>query len=216
MIKANLSRRQFLAVPLMSVLPSCAMDEDAVLRRKFKGIHGVVVRLDSSNEKTFIKILTEAGEAIASPAGLNNLGHQNLAFTGPSLPIPKSVHVTWRERVGWDAVADKWSDGVVVGDYTIPVASRIPEEVLDYIRVWRFPKGVTQRVLRIKFRLMDDGVLLGWDVEETQCHPEHRDWCSLVYPMAGGDFKEAQIYNGKVVERGWYIGRDGKKTETDY
>jgi|GEM_PF-4505698 hypothetical protein len=44
------------------------MDEDAVLRRKFKGIHGVVVRLDSSNEKTFVKILSEAGAAIASPA----------------------------------------------------------------------------------------------------------------------------------------------------
>lgn len=52
----------------MPVLPCCAMDEDAVLRRKFKGIHGVVVRLDSSNEKTFVKILSEAGAAIASPA----------------------------------------------------------------------------------------------------------------------------------------------------
>lgn len=204
---------------LVPVLPSCAVDEDAMLRRKFKGIHGVVVRLDSSNEKTFIKILTETGAAIASPAGLNNLGHQNLSFTGNSLPIPKSVHVTWREgaTAAWGKNGGiDWTDGRVLGDYTVPVASRIPEEVLDYIRVWRFPKQVTQRVLRIKLRLMDDGVLLGWDVEETQCHPEHLDWCSLVYPMAGGDFKEAQIYNGKVVERGWYIGRDGKKIDTDY
>lgn len=215
-IKPSLSRRRVLAATLIPVLPSCAMDEDAVLRRKFKGIQGVVIRLDSSDEKTFIKILTEAGAAIASPAGLNNRSHQNLAFTGDSLPIPKSVHVTWREEAGWDAVADKWSDGTVVGDYIVPVASRIPEEVLDYIRVLRFPKGVTQRVLRIKLRLMDDGVLLGWDVEETQCHPQHRDWCSLIYPKAGGDFREALIYNGKVVEQGWYIGRDGKKIKTDY
>lgn len=37
------------------------------------------------------------------------------------------------------------------------------------------------------------------------------------YRMAGGDFREAKIFNGKVVRPGWYIDKKtGQRIETDY
>ena len=208
-----------MVMALTSALSACAMDEETVLKSKFKGINGVVLRLDSSGEKRYIKITNEFDVRIAAPAGLSNKGHQNLASMGNTLPIPKSVRATWREGAhsvwGKDGGID-WEGGAIRGDYTIPVASRIPDEVLDYVRARRRPERVAGRTLRIKIRLMDDGVLLGWDVEESVWNPDRRDGQFLRYQMAGGDFKEAKIYNGKVADRGWHISREGKKIETDY
>lgn len=66
--------------------------------------------------------------------------------------------------------------GKVLGDYTIPVASRIPDEVVREIR--KNGGG-----LRLKFRLKPDGVLFGWDIERFAGGlPRHS--------MPGGDFLE--------------------------
>lgn len=66
--------------------------------------------------------------------------------------------------------------GPARGDYTIPIASRIPDEVLQEIR-----KGGGG--LRLKFRLKPDGVLFGWDIERFSGGlPRHS--------MPGGDFLE--------------------------
>lgn len=66
--------------------------------------------------------------------------------------------------------------GDVVGDYTFPVASRIPDEVVREIR--KNGGG-----LRLKFRLKPDGVLFGWDIERFSGGlPRHS--------MPGGDFLE--------------------------
>ncbi len=67
----------------------------------------------------------------------------------------------------------------LLGDYVVEVASRIPDEVLNYIRAGR------RRALRLKFRLKDDGVLFGWDVEETHT-TQHGT--GLRYQFPGGDF----------------------------
>jgi hypothetical protein len=35
--------------------------------------------------------------------------------------------------------------------------------------------------------------------------------------MAGGDFQEATVFNGKVLRKGWYIHpKTGQKIETDF
>ena len=66
--------------------------------------------------------------------------------------------------------------GEVRGDYTLPIASRIPEEVLQEIR--KNGGG-----LRLKFRLKPDGVMFGWDIERFAGGlPRHS--------MPGGDFLE--------------------------
>lgn len=82
---------------------------------------------------------------------------------------------------------------------------RIPQEVIDDLH--RNGGG-----LRLKFRLKEDGVLFGWDIERDT---------NQRYHMVGGDFKEWRRYfrsdvKGPVVEMGWYIDDDGNKIEIDY
>ncbi|WP_236651283.1 hypothetical protein, partial [Aquabacterium fontiphilum] len=77
-------------------------------------------------------------------------------------------------------------------DVDIPVADRIPDELLDELR--RGGGG-----LRIKIRLHREGVLLGLDIERRPgFDPKKRDsYGSAVYvapgwTKTGGDFKEAR------------------------
>lgn len=71
----------------------------------------------------------------------------------------------------------------VVGDYTIAVAGRIPDSVVQALK--RDRKGD----LRLKFRLKPDGVLFGWDVERR---PGWKPGLSVapVYEEVGGDFTD--------------------------
>jgi hypothetical protein len=105
------------------------------------------------------------------------------------MPIPKTVHAIWRTGVTADAGQGKWLGGTVVGDYTVPVAERIPDSILDYIRK-------NGGALRLKIRLKDDGILIGWDVERIVLL---KDWkpglglhSGVNYLQPGGDFKEAR------------------------
>jgi hypothetical protein len=204
---------------LLAILPwlpacSAAQTKDtADLAYKFRGIRGVVVRTDAIGEKRRVTIVSDTNRQIEAPSLLSPKNNSILSFSGGALPVPKSVHVTWREG---DAKYDsplspdgtrrlgpnRWLGGTIVGDYTIEVASRIPDAVLDSIR----NEG---GALRLKFRLKDDGVLLGWDIERPGGGISR-------YTMVGGDFREAYIFNGKVVEPGWYIDKDGQKIETDF
>lgn len=69
----------------------------------------------------------------------------------------------------------------ILGDYTLPIASRIPDSVIDALK--RNRKGD----LRLKFRLKPDGVLFGWDIERR---PGWKPGLSVrpVYEEVGGDF----------------------------
>ncbi len=123
--------------------------------------------------------------------------------------------------------------GEAVGDHTVAVASRIPDDVVREIR--KNGGG-----LRLKFRLHPDGVLFGWDIERIEGGlPRHS--------MAGGDFREAGLayeLPGALVykpysdaakpflqqpqyfvppgadtiwRKGWYIHpRTGQRSETDF
>lgn len=93
--------------------------------------------------------------------------------------------------------------GPAVGDYTFHVASRIPDDVVKEIR--KNGGG-----LRLKFRLHPEGVLFGWDIERISGGlPRHS--------MAGGDFQEADIFNGRAVRKGWYLDpKTGRRIETEF
>jgi hypothetical protein len=100
----------------------------------------------------------------------------------PSGTVPETVRVTWRDNakaIGRPGKSGMYYGGPMLGDHTIPVASRIPDEVIKEIR----SKGGG---LRLKFRLKPDGVLFGWDIERFEGGvPRHS--------MPGGDFREAGL-----------------------
>src|SRR5690606_14342065 len=108
--------------------------------------------------------------------------------------------------------------GKVLGEWQVPIADRIPDEVLDDLR--RDRKGSS----RLKLRFHREGVLVGWNIERRPgFDPTIRDqwgearYVSAVHSFAGGNFREAEIVNGKVVRNGWYIHpKTGQRFETDF
>jgi hypothetical protein len=97
----------------------------------------------------------------------------------PSGIVPDQVRVMWRSS-GTETYFDKSGrirySASIVGDYTFPVASRIPDAIAKEIR--KHGGG-----LRLKFRLKPDGVMFGWDIERFSGGlPRHS--------MPGGDFLE--------------------------
>jgi hypothetical protein len=108
-------------------------------------------------------------------------------------------------------------DGTPILDVTVPVASRISDEALDAARRLRGN-------LRLKLRIHQDTLLVGWDVEHfPNAQPGKRNQFGVlitgapVYHAVGGDFREAEIINGIAVRKGWYIDpKTGQKIETDF
>ena len=128
--------------------------------------------------------------------------------------MPKLLRVEWRDRIEMEPdgalkrglPGDAFYGGTVLGDYTIPVASRIPDALLEEKR--RNGGG-----FRLKIRIHPDGPLIGWDLERGPgTAPD-----GSKFHHAGGDFQEAYIYNGKVLRKGWYTHpRTGERIETDF
>lgn len=176
--------------------------EEQRIKQKFRGINGVATRIDAANIKKGVSITTERGVQIDGSATLSpkNVKHSSYAYE--SMPIPLTIRATW--RVGeFEYTKRGWIGGTIVGDYTVRVADRIPDALLDEIK--KNGGG-----LRLKIRLVDEGILIGWDIERMQPGYATR------YEFPGGDFSEAKIYNGKIVNKGWYIDKSGNKVETDY
>jgi hypothetical protein len=176
--------------------------QDKMLRHKYRGIYGVVLRVDASSPKEGVIITSEAGWRMDSPSLLSLDKVDFLTYTSGSMPVPKFVRATWRTgKYERNSTRDGWNGGTIIGDYTVPAAERIPDEILDDIRT-------NGGALRLKIRLKDNGLLIGWDVEKRLpkpgCKAGPLDSClGLHYLLPGGDFREAQIFNGKVIDPGW-------------
>jgi hypothetical protein len=209
-IKRIAMKRKLLA--LLAALPFLAActavsgetsngSEDEKLRWKFRGLWGVVLRIDAATRKEGVTITSQTGKRIGSPASLSLENVSNQTYTDNSMPIPKTIRAVWRDKP--KAVRGKHGgldyEGMILGDYTVPVAQRIPDDILDYIRN-------NGGALRLKIRLKDNGILIGWDVEKIV---PYKGWkpgdgpTGIHYLMPGGDFREAQVYNGKVTDPGW-------------
>jgi len=157
--------------------------EDVHLRKKFHGIYGVVLKLDATSPKHGVTITSDTGRSISAPSTLGPKNVSNQTYTDNSMPIPKAVHATWREGAyKYQLNPPGWVGGTIIGDYTVPVAERIPDSVLDYIRK-------NGGALRLKIRLKDDGVLIGWDVEEWYTTQYGR---GLRWVLPGGDFLDTK------------------------
>jgi hypothetical protein len=70
----------------------------------------------------------------------------------------------------------------VLGDHTLQIASRIPD---DFVAALKARKGA----LRLKFRLKPDGVLFGWDMETRVARPG-TGYKELKCVLPGGDFSD--------------------------
>ncbi|MGH8806979.1 MAG: hypothetical protein ACREX0_03755, partial [Noviherbaspirillum sp.] len=74
-----------------------------------------------------------------------------------------------------------YTTGKVVGDYTVPVLERIPPDAYHLI------KAAPGRLLRLSFRIKDDGVLFGWAVQQEG----KTTFCDI---KRGGDFVDSKMY----------------------
>jgi len=150
-------------------------------------------------------------------------------------PVPERVRIVRRDSSKFDYIPTQFDyiprrgmcytgnrpgcfTGNIIGEELIEVGSRIPQELIDDLK--RDPQGV----IRLKFRMSDQGTLFGWDIQRRPAYDpkKHRqngepDNVAPEHSFAGGDFREAEIINGKPVRKGWYIDRrTGQKIETDF
>lgn len=213
--------------------PSSALRaEDAVLKRKFRGVYGGELRVDSTfrtNRVVIINVdtgyLFNIGRGVFAPGGASVSGYGgNVA--GDRLVMPKYLRMM---RYPLDAKflsADRppYYEGTPIVDVTVPVAERVPEETLDDLR----KNGGS---LRLKLRIHLDTLLVGWDIERRPGYnPAHKDSAGnpvhvpAQYTSIGGDFCERQVWNvfidGRlrlVEKKGWYIDpKTGQRFETDF
>lgn len=188
--------------------------EDAALRRKFRGLEGGQLRVDSLFDVNGLNIFDEHGWLFFRAASMTPPRGIATASYGAEFGVPKFLRVEWRDKIEMEPdgalkrglPGDAFYGGIVLGNYTVPVASRIPEALLEEKR--RHGGG-----FRLKIRIHPDGPLIGWDLGRAPgSGPD-----GSKFHHAGGDFQEAFIYNGKALRKGWYIHPiTGERIETDY
>lgn len=188
-----MKRKILIALALLPLLAACAQAGKPQTDRELKGMGMVVVHnlAADASEKIGVKALTDAGNELFGPGILNHRNGGESSSGGGNMSFPRWVRVTWRDGVD-DAKGLYWTTGKVVGDYKVEVLNRIPEEIFNYAAAAR------GRAIVLRFRLKDNGVLLAWDVRESSLNGQ--GW---VYKMHGGDFLDAKMYNGKLVDPGW-------------
>ena len=187
--------------------------EDEQLKRKFQGLQGGQLRVDSLFQVRGLNIFNENGYLFFAMAGITPPHRANSSY-GADFGVPKFLRFEWRDKIEMEprgALKRGLPDGAyyggnILGNYTVPVASRIPDSLLEDKR--RNGGG-----FRLKIRIHPDGPLIGWDLERgVGTGPD-----GSKFHHAGGDFQEAYIYQGEVLRKGWFIHpKTGRRIETDY
>ena len=188
--------------------------EDEALKRKFRGLEGGQLRVDSLFVVTGLNIFEEHGWLFFAAARMTPPRGRATASYGADFGVPKFLRVEWRDKIEMEPdgalkrglPGDAFYGGTILGNYTVPVASRIPDSLLEDKR--RNGGG-----FRLKIRIHPDGPLIGWDLERAPGSAPD----GSKYHHAGGDFQEAYIFNGKALRKGWYIHpKTGERFETDF
>ncbi len=228
----QLSERRFVLIAILSlaVLPTCTQaltDQDIPSTRtltpdeqhwkhKFRGLVGGQLCVDAFGEKYGITIFNEKGQSFYQKASLSARGNSKHGY-GAEFGVPITLRAMWREGgTPGSAIHTAWNSKLI-GDVTVPVAERIPDAILDEVRNKRGG-------FRLKLRLTDDDLLVGWDLENRPGYDPNAKgpnglpvYVEAVHSFVGGDFREAKIINGEVIRKGWYIDKkSGQKIETDF
>lgn len=192
---------------LATQLPLSA--ENEALKRKFRGLKGGQLRVDSLFVVHGLNIFDEHGRVFFLAARMTPPRGRATASYGAEFGVPKFLQVEWRDpKSPFRASGPNGAmqGGTIVADHTVPVASRIPDALLEERRS-------NGGGFRLKIRIHPDGPLIGWDLERGPGSAPD----GSKFHHAGGDFQEAYIYNGKVLRKGWYIHpRTGERIETDF
>lgn len=177
-------KRRLLA--LMALLPWAAgcsktvhVDSAAGLQQKFKEM-GLVLVVDAivGEQMQGVVLYDDLGWEIYSSAVVARRNRSIMAIGSGRVPL--TVRAIWGKDRHYDFSHATWYGGTVLGDYTVRVAERIPDEVLREIRA----HGGN---LRLKFRLEAKGVLFGWDIERADPVGD-----VSIFEMPGGDFVETR------------------------
>jgi hypothetical protein len=186
--------------------------DDQILRHRFRDIGGAERQLDALVPIESLTLYDEFGRKIEGKAFTSPQNRSNSFFYAGEFAVPKTIRAVWHKEEMAPSLTGEYIGGTIIGDYTVPVASRIPIELLDNLRKHR-------GTLRLKIRIAPDDVLIGWDIERRPRDPSLGPNVGVppVFSMVGGDFQEAEIFNGQVVRKGWYIDKKtGRKIETDF
>ena len=152
---------------------------------------GVEAISDAGNQIFMFPLLTSTGGSESSIGG------------GTKMSFPRWVHVTWRKGpVKMNYRNNGFVEGTIIGDHKVEVLSRIPEEVFKYVAT------AHGRVIVLRFRIKDDGVLFAWDVQESVLYPGNA-LGSYVYTMHGGEFPcepgpHPKCTEGRLKDAPWY------------
>ena len=198
---------------------------DEELKHRYRGVYGAALRVDATfRTDTSVIINVELGMifniglGIFGPGGAKHSSY-SASKKGDRLGFPKRLRYMRfpddAEFLGYETVPPY--TGTPLVDVTVPVAERVPEETLDAVRA-----GAGG--LSLKLRIHPDTLLVGWDIESRPGYdPKKLDqfgrpyYVEAVQTHVGGDFREAKIFNGKVVRAGWYIDPKTKeRIETDF
>jgi len=175
----------FLSAPVIALVTACKAFSSgqnpplSATQRRFENM-GMILVVDAVEgaEMLGVEFFADGSEFPFYARSLQKkTGRAIMAF--PSGIVPEQVRAVWRANDS-EGYRDKYNrirySASIVGDYTFPVASRIPDEIAKEIR--KHGGG-----LRLKFRLKPDGVMFGWDIERFSGGlPRHS--------MPGGDFLE--------------------------
>ena len=239
-------RRRWTAVGLMAaVLPQWACSqqetstmnaatpppssEDAALKHRFRRIGGGEKRIDAIGDLRPVALFFPSGELfqkLSGPGRHASISSYGGGGTGDNLVVPRTLRMIRYEDGSipfGNAAPFAAYDGAVVTDVTVPVASRIPDNVLDRVRQ-------SNGGLRLKLRIHPQTLLVAWEVSLGRKWEFRRDFAGNAYTtdedtLPGGDFREARVRfellpNGgerKIFEPGWYIDpKTGQKIETDF
>lgn len=191
--------------------------QEKIWLARFSDVRGYELCIDATHATDAVDIFNEAGKSVAG-ASVFSPRRNYRGSSGSKYGVPRFYRVVWREGE-WQRNNEprdmnkiagtgrgEFEGGKVVGDHIVPVADRIPDELLAEMRKRKLG-------LCIKLRIHPEGVLLGWDLQGPP--GTGPSWGN--YTMAGGDFQEAEIYNGKALRMGWYIHpRTKERIETDF
>jgi len=180
---------------------------------------GGQLMVDGFGQKDGVNIFDEKGRLFYKRASVNPRNQSKWGY-GHELGVPLTLRAEWRvdgpevngviqNRMYADMTQrdERYAGGIVIGNYTVAVAERLPQALLDDI-----PK-YDMFGFHLKIRLHDEGVLIGWHLGNMvdRIH-------------VGGDFEEMHVvYEGdnrnltRRWAKGWYIHpRTKERIETDF
>jgi hypothetical protein len=199
-------------------------DAQKALRHRFRGMSGGELIVDGFGEKEGVNIFDENDQLVFKRASVSPRNRSNSSY-GSGFGVPITLRAEWRDR--YYTAEDKnvpprppnikdnayWG-GKILGNFTTQVAERVSDALLNELRT-------NGGGFRLKIRLHDEGLLVGWDIARRPGFDQKRSDNGVHFPeeysMVEGDFHPAKIINGEVITPGWYIHpRTKERIETDF